>query len=340
MKRIILKILKLIGWILLAILGLVAILFIYFNFPVKNVPDKHFDLGVTFSHRYARDLGLDWKKTFIAMLDEIKVRKIRIPVYWDLVESEKGKYDFADVDWQLNEANKRGAKVILVVGQKVPRWPECFVPNWMQNDDEKKASLLKLISRTVDRYKNNPAVERWQVENEPFLGFGICPTFDKNLLDLEISLVRLKDGSRPIVVTDSGELSLWVQAASRADIFGTTMYLDIWSKKFGYFRYPIGPRFFHFKKWLISAFADQDKSIVIELQGEPWLSGWLMDFPVEAQLENFNAEELERNVNFAKKADFPEIYLWGVEWWYWLKEMKGEPSLWDKADILFNAGNK
>lgn len=335
MKTILLKIAKIVGWILLFVLVIMLLFFGYINLPVKNVPDKNVELGVTFSHRYAQDLGLDWKKTFIAMLDEIKVRRIRIPVYWDLVEAEKGKYDFADVDWQLDEAGKRDAKVTLVLGQKVPRWPECFVPQWVENDDEKKGSLLRLINRTVDRYKDNPAVERWQIENEPFLNFGICPPADPQLIDSEIALVRFKDSTRPVVVTDSGELSLWVEAAKRADIFGTTMYLDIWSKKFGYFRYPIGPRFFHAKQWLIRTFANQDRAIVIELQGEPWMAGWVMDFTAEQQLANFNADELERNVAFAKKADFSEIYLWGVEWWYWLKDKEGNSSLWDKAMVMF-----
>lgn len=340
MKNFILKILKIIGWAALAVLGLALLLFAYFNFPVKNVPDRQFDMGVTFSHRYAKDLGLDWKKTFVSMLDELRIRKIRIPVYWDLVEPSKGNYDFQDVDWQLDEAQKRGAKVILVVGQKVPRWPECFVPGWVENDAERKTAVLRLVSRTVERYKNHPAVEKWQVENEPFLTFGICPPLDKNLLDTEIDVVRLKDQTRPVVITDSGELSLWVQAAKRADIFGTTMYLDIWSKKVGYFRYPIGPRFFHFKQWLIRTVADQENSIVVELQGEPWMAGWLMDFSVEKQLENFNAAELERNVTFAKKADFPEIYVWGVEWWCWLKEVKNEPSLWNKARDIFGGQSR
>jgi hypothetical protein len=334
MKNILFKILKIIGWILVVVLGLAAILFIYFNFPVGS-SDQKADLGVTFSHRYAKDLGLDWKEVYAAMLDDLKIRKIRIPVYWDLVEAEKGKYDFADVDWQIAEAEKRGAKVILVVGQKVPRWPECFIPKWASNDNERKSSLLKMINRTVARYQNNPTIERWQVENEPFLGFGICPALDKKLLDTEIGIVRLKDSTRPIVITDSGELSLWVQAASRADIFGTTMYLDIWSTKMGYSRYPIGPRFFHFKQWLISTFANQEKAIVIELQGEPWMAGWVMDFTPEQQLQKFNAEKLRENIEFAKKADFPEIYVWGVEWWYWLKTKAGNSSVWDEARILF-----
>ena len=106
------KILKIILFVFLGLVGLVLFVFIVINFPVKNKFDQ-VDLGVTFSHRYSGDIGLDWKANYIAMLDDLKVRKIRVPVYWDLVETEKNKYDFADVDWQLEEARKRDAEIIL-----------------------------------------------------------------------------------------------------------------------------------------------------------------------------------------------------------------------------------
>jgi len=329
------KILKLIGIIISIAIFLVAVIFVYFNFPVWSY-DKNADLGVTFSNLYSKDIGLDWKENYIAMLDDLKIRKIRIPVYWDQVEIQDDKYDFSDVDWQLAEAKKRNAEIILAFGQKVPRWPECFIPEWIGNNDQKrKEKLVDFVKVVAERYKNNSEVKYWQIENEPFLTFGICPAIDPDLIDDEISVVKSIDNSRKIIVTDSGELSVWLQAAKRADIFGTTMYLKIWSKKVGYFDYPIGPRFFHFKKWLIKNFANQENSIVVELQGEPWLSGWTIDRPVEEQLAHMNPEMLKNNVEFAKKADFSEIYLWGVEWWYWLKIKQNHSEVWDEAKILF-----
>ncbi|TAK95131.1 hypothetical protein EPO05_05045 [Patescibacteria group bacterium] len=335
LKSIIKIIFKALLWAILALVAIIVLLLVYFNWPAK-VPDQQFGMGVTFSSRYSKDIGLDWKENYTAMLDDLEMRKIRVPVYWDLVEPEQGKYDFADVDWQLDEAGKRGAEVILVVGQKVPRWPECFIPKWAENDDQlRKAQLIKEIKKVVERYKDHPAVKYWQVENEPFLKFGICPPLDTTLLDSEISMVRYTDPSRPVIVTDSGELSLWVQAAKRADIFGTTMYRTIWKKGVGYFEYPIGPRFFQFKHWLIKTFAHQDKAIVIELQGEPWIAGWTVSRPLEEQYASMNPDQLKENVEFAKKTGFSDIYVWGVEWWYWLKKTQNDPSLWDTAKEIY-----
>lgn len=328
------KILKIVLFSFLAVIGFALFVFIILNFPVKNKIERA-DLGVTFSKRYSSDIGLDWKANYIAMLDDLKVRKIRIPVYWDLVETEKNKYDFADIDWQLEEAKKRNAEIILTIGQKVPRWPECFVPTWVTDDQERKAELIEFLKIVVKRYENNSEVKYWQVENEPFLKFGICPALDVDLLDREIKTVRQMDKNREIIVTDSGELSTWMPAASRADVFGTTMYRNVYKEGWGYYVYPLGPRFFLIKKWLIEKFADQKNAIVIELQGEPWVKGWTVHQPLEEQFKSMNEKKLAENVLYAQKSGFDTIYIWGVEWWYWLQATQNVSTLWDTARELF-----
>ncbi len=194
-----------------AIVSTLAIcFFVYFNLPVK-LPSEKANLGVTFSLRYAQDIGLDWKEAYLAMINDLGVKKVRIPAYWDLIEKEEGEYDFSDLDWQLEEANKNNVEVILAVGQKVPRWPECFIPQWAnENDEKRKEKLISFIEKTVFRYKDNPAVSIWQVENEPFLEFGICPALDTDLLDKEIETVKRIDPKKGIMITDSGELSIWI----------------------------------------------------------------------------------------------------------------------------------
>ncbi|MFA6973333.1 MAG: cellulase family glycosylhydrolase [Parcubacteria group bacterium] len=329
------KIFKIAALLALILISLVLAFLLYINLPV-GAAKTPVDLGITFSSRYASDINLDWKENFSAILDDLQVKKIRIPVYWDLVEPQEGEYAFADLDWQLQEARKRNAEIILVVGQKVPRWPECFIPEWTNQDiEKKKVALLQYIATTVKRYQDNPAVKYWQVENEPFLNFGICPPLDVALLDSEIELVRKLDPSRKVIVTDSGELSLWYQAASRADIFGTTMYRTIWKEGLGYFDYPIGPRFFQVKHEFVKFMINQDAAIVIELQAEPWINGWTTSGALSEQFKSMNPEKLQENVEFAKAVGFPEVYLWGAEWWYWLKTTQDHPELWDTAKELF-----
>jgi hypothetical protein len=317
-----------------------VLLFVYVNLPAR-AKNNDVKVGVTFSSIYAEQIGLDWRQAYLEMLDELEIKNVRLPVYWDRVEKTEGEYDFADLDWQLQQAQDHNAKIILVVGQKVPRWPECYVPKWVGEDPSNldqvklKEKLLKFEDVVINRYKDNhPEISHWQVENEPFLDFGICSKVNPDLLDAEIAQVRSLDTTRPIVVTDSGELSLWVKAAKRADVFGTTMYREVYSAKMGHWRYPIGPNFFKVKQLIIKLFAKQDNAIVIELQGEPWVAGWTVDAPVETQLASMNAQILADNVEFAKKTGMKEIYVWGVEWWYWMKVKQNNPTLWEAAKVF------
>lgn len=328
-----------IGITLLSALTLTGALFVYFNLPGPS-PREDVHLGMTFSSRYATDLGLDWRETYRALLHDVGVKKLRIPVYWDLVESEPEKTDYTDIDWQLTEAEKAGATVILSIGQRVPRWPECHIPSWAKekSDTERQQALRKFVTETVNRYKDRQVITTWQVENEPFLVFfGECPPLDVKFLEEEIALVKALDHDvrRPVLVTDSGELSIWTRAAKRGDIFGTTMYRTIYKGGWGYVTYPIGPNFFRAKELLVRLFTSQTNFMVIELQAEPWASGWVGNVSLEEQFITMNENLLEENVTYARRVGFQDIYLWGGEWWYWLKTKKDYPAVWEKGKELF-----
>jgi len=299
--------------------------------------------GLAFSQTFANELGLDWKKTYIEILDDLKPKDIRLPVYWPEVEAKKGKLDFSDYDFMMDEAEKRKISVILVVGERVPRWPECHVPDWTKNmkKGELQEDLLKVIKQTVNRYKDRGNLKIWQVENEPFLPyFGTCDFVDVGFLDKEIALVRSLDPNHKIMLTDSGELSLWLPAAKRADVFGTTMYRTVWSTKlskyFGYITYPLPPKFFWFKANLVRLFYGNKPIIVSELQAEPWSPGALLsELPEEEQRKSMDIKKFHQNIEYARNVGFGEVYLWGTEWWYFQKEKKNNPSYWNAAKELF-----
>lgn len=215
-------------------------------------PAKQITFGVTFSQMFAQQMGLDWQKAYLAVLDDLEVKKIRLIAYWPKIEPKQGEYFFDDLDWQIKEAEKRGVEVILAVGRKLPRWPECHIPTWAYGLTEpgQQHLILLYLTEVVKHYQDNQAIKIWQVENEPFLkGFGECPELDSNFLKREISLVRQTDKSekgRLIMLTASGELSSWIQPASQADVFGTTLYRTVWVEEIGrHLKYPIRPIFYH-----------------------------------------------------------------------------------------------
>jgi len=300
--------------------------------------------GISFNQNHAASLGLDWKQVYQDMLVELQPKHVRIAAMWSGVEREKGVYDFADVDWMMDMAQKYNADVILVIGQKAPRWPECHVPEWAKNIEKSKMQekLLTTIEETVKRYKDRDGLNMWQVENEPFLPyFGECDLVDISFLDKEIALVRSLDPDHKIMITDSGELSIWFPAAKRADIFGTTMYRIVWSDKFskylgGYITYPLPPKFFWLKANLVHLLYGDKPIIVSELQAEPWSPGSILsELPLEEQRKSMDIEKFHQNIEYAKKVGFEESYLWGAEWWYWMKEEQDDPAFWEAAKELF-----
>ena len=296
------------------------------------------EYGVTFSAAQAESLGLDWQETYRAVLDDLGVKKLRLSAYWDEIESLPGEYNYRDLDYQVEEAGRAGADVILAVGARLPRWPECHYPGWAESlgDTAREEKTLEYIATTINRYRTNGSISAWQVENEPFLShFGVCPAPDKDFLDREIALVHSLD-SRPVVLTDSGELSVWVPAAERADIFGTTMYRDTYSAKLkSYIHYPIEPGFFRFKTNIVRLFAHPEKWLVIELQAEPWGPVPFQELSKAERDKTMNLEKFREILEFSRQAGFREFYLWGVEWWYWEWRVNGDDSLWREAKTLF-----
>jgi len=323
--------------ILLILLVIVSFTICYF-FIGFSKQAENITWGVNFSQKHAEGLGLDWRETYLAILDDLGAKNIKIAVHWDFIEGEEGNYYFDDLNWQIREAEKRGAEIILVIGMKTPRWPECHIPRWAENlnKQEQQERVLKLIEKIVLQYRDTKAIKYWQVENEPFFSFGKCPSFDKELLKREIDLVKSLDSQkRPIIISESGEFSFWTRAAKAGDIVGTTLYRRIWSKEFKiYFTHIFTPTFYRRRAQIIEKIFNK-KVICIELQAEPWGPELLYDLPLEEQEKSMDLERFQKNIKFAEKTGLDEFYLWGTEWWYWLKIKHNKPEIWDQAKKLF-----
>jgi len=300
----------------------------------RPAPIRDQEYGISFLSKHAISLGLDSKEVYLSILEDLGAKRLRLGAYWDAVEPQQGQYDFSELDWQLDEAAKNNAKVLLAVGRKLPRWPECFVPNWATQKplDEQNKELFNYLKTVVERYKNHPAVFMWQLENEPFVGwFGDCPKPNAKFLRTELALVR-SISNKEVLITDSGELSSWRRAVLFADRFGTTMYRATWNPYFGYSTYPLPPAFYRFKARLWGL--DPAHVVISELQMEPWPPGIPLDLtPIDQQFITMPIERLDKQLIFAKETGFGDVYFWGVEWWYWLKQ-NGHPEYWDRIKSL------
>jgi len=325
------------GWGYAAIvIGAVGAAGLALAVPSLNPPQQVY--GVTFSVPQAELIGLEWRQAYDATLSDLNVKRLRLAAYWDSIEPGEGNFDFADLDYQLDQAADHDASVILAIGRKLPRWPECREPEWVQSrsEAEKQEAILAMLAVVVERYNNHPALAMWQLENEPLLDFGICPPEDRSFLAREEALVR-NLSSKPILVTDSGELNSWIPASRYGDVLGTTMYRTVFSSR--------TQKLFHydylFPAWLYRAKARLVKLVngndvlISELQGEPWGVRLYHELSEEERRASLSPERFQQLQRFAARTQLPEAYWWGAEYWYWEKEVNNEPIFWDIAREFF-----
>lgn len=309
-----------------------------FYLAQKPIPEKII-YGMSFNTMYARELGLDWKATYDAILDELGVRHLRLAAHWPMVEPEQGTYNFEELDYQVKKAEEVGAEVILAVGRRLPRWPECHVPEWAQglSKEGSKEAQFAYMKQVVERYRGSSAIKYWQVENEPFLevfAFDHCGVLDVDILDAEIALVKELDSSRPIIITDSGNLGLWAGAYKRGDVFGTSVYVHFWNPEIGQFRTILPPFVYRAKEKVLALVYGKKPTFLIELSAEPWLIAPIMTVPIETQFTRMDIDKFEDILSYAKETRYENQYLWGGEWWYWLKE-NNYPEMWERGQKLF-----
>jgi len=317
---------------------IILLIIIGFFFLGKPPQAKEMTWGVNFSQKHAELLGLDWKSTYSALIDDLGAKNIKLATYWDLIEPEKEKYNFEDLNWQIKQAEEKGVKLLLVIGMKTPRWPECHIPEWAKSlsKEEQQENILKMVEELVLNFKDSSAIEMWQIENEPFFPFGDCPWVDKDFLKKEIALVKTLDNQhRLVVISDSGEGSFWFASAKLGDVVGTTMYKKVWVHQLGvYFTYPFPPNFYWIKSQIIKTLFDK-KVICVELQAEPWGPKLIYDISLSEQQKSMTLQQFQKNIKFAKETGFDTFYLWGGEWWYWMKEKQNQPEIWEEAKKLF-----
>lgn len=325
-------------FLLLGLIFLVSLFYLATKIWDRINYDLPTTFGVTFSPRYAASLGLNPHDIYAQMFKDMNIKKIRIPAYWDDIEKHMDSYDFKDLDFYISEAEKNNVEIILAIGYKLPRWPECRFPEWLQNTNIEYRQKRQLIylKNVIEHYTSVSSITAWQIENEPLLAFGNCDPVDESFLKREVDFVR-NITKKPILLTDSGELSTWITVMQLSDIFGTTMYRTVYTPIIGDVTYPLRPWYYRIKSDLIrNLFAPNNKSTInVELQAEPWAPIFIADIPLVQQLEHFTIQNFKDNVAFAKAVGTQEVYLWGIEWWYWIAE-RGHPEFLEYAKTIFN----
>ncbi len=301
-------------------------------------------VGTTFIQINAEALGLNWKAAYREIINDIGIKQIRIPIFWDQIEPKPGIFDWKTLDWQMQEATNAKAKILLVVGHRVPRYPECYAPDWTRslNAQDFKLALFKMTAAAVLHFKVHPSLEAWQVENEPLAkilgkiwGGENCREVTP-LVAEEVKLVRSLDQSHPTIVTFAFSPWMTSQLRQTLDFDSDVVAITLFNKVF--FRSPVFNGYVEmFKMGFFSplrlayqrAIAHQKGKPfwVAEMQAEPWGPDgpYKFDHPADAYL-SMNADRLTETWNYAARSGISRIYLWGAEWWL-SERNKGNSSM-------------
>jgi len=301
---------------------------------IASTKSQEFKFGATFIPSYARYFGLEPKDTLQAMIDELGIRHYRFVSYWDEIEKTPGVYDFEELDWQFEKARASNSTVTLAIGLRQPRWPECHMPTWAssQPKDVWYPQLKTFMTKVIERYKDVPFLESYQLENEFFLdAFGICPDFSRDRLIDEYNLVKSLDPNRTLIISRSNNALGLPIGKPRPDKFAISVYKRVWDRTVTrrYFEYPFPAWFYGFLAGAGKIVTGKDM-IIHELQAEPWGPDLgIPEMSIEEQNKSLNARRLTDRIEYGKATGMREVDLWGVEMWYWRKVKLNDPSLWE-----------
>jgi hypothetical protein len=300
-------------------------------------------LGVSFIPDYASYLGVNPQKTMDALIG-IGVRNFRLVSYWNDIEPTEGHYDFSQLDWQFQKAEAAQAHIILTIGLRQPRWPECHEPRWVnisQPSTNWQPQLEQYMSAVINRYKHSPALQSYQLENEYFLkGFGTCTDMSRGRLVSEYNLVKQLDPHHAVIIGRSNNGLGTPLGQPTPDEFSISIYQRVWDATVThrYIQYP-------FPSWWYATLAGVQKlttgknMMIAELQAEPWPPHGknIPDVSLAEQNKSFNAARLKNTIKFAEQTGMKDINLWGAEYWYYRMQVLHDPSVWNAAHGIFEA---
>lgn len=305
---------------------------------INKYKDTPLTVGVTFIPNYARYYDLDPKETLNAIITDLGVKRLRLVSYWSDIEKDRGFYNFDELDWQFKLAEENDVQISLALGLRQPRWPECHMPTWAQEmpGGNWYKPLEEFISAVVNRYKDSPALESYQLENEFFLkAFGICYDFNRDRLVNEYNLVKKNDPHTPVVVSMSNNAIGTPIGEPKPDKWAISVYKRVWDKFLTrrYFEYPIPAWYYAFRAGFTEITRGREV-FMHELQAEPWTPdtfGGTKETPVEEQYKSMDPQRLIDRIEYGRATGMRTMDLWGAEWWYWLKVAQDKPEIWETA---------
>jgi hypothetical protein len=303
-------------------------------------------VGTSFAKWRAEALGLDYQDAF-QRICAMRLPVVRLSASW----REVAQFGYRYLDWLLGEADRVRQPVLLTLGMKALGWPEFYLPEGFDPQDAAvQQHAIGHVREVTRRYRGNPALVGWQIENEPFNRSGPHAwSIPRRLVRAEARAVRWLDAQRPILVTtfahfdealnrsSSRHESKWkrrlglavsaereaLSVLRRGDILGLDVYPSIgWLDEGGQEQVAHASRdqLSEVARWQRIATEQGKRLWVTEAQAEPWEARRRTHGdPVSIQPQGM-VELVARLVAVGVET----ILLWGSEYWLWRAD-NGDP---------------
>src|SRR3989338_8687852 len=282
-------------------------------------------IGTTLSHPHLDFLKLDFKKSLV-FLSKLELGIIRIGCYWSEIETKKDNFNFAKIQTILEYCSRKKQKVIVTVGMKAPRWPEFYLPSWINSSSQPDlfARCLNFIDKTVNKLKSYPCIYSWQVENEPLDPSG--PDNKSIPLPFFLKEVNLVKTINPKIKVSA---NVWAneclkrktieRLVPQVDAVGLDLYYKVPINSFFYLSFPFS------EDKPANIIRNYEKDVwITELQAEPW--EWQSIFYAGDNPRSISPSLMYRNFKKCLKANPSVVLFWGYEYWYWRMVKKKDSS--------------
>lgn len=287
------------------------------------------EFGVSFSIKQCRNFGVSSLDCLDWLIEDCGFRRFRLMSYWDELEPTPGNYDFRELDRQIEVIMKNNGSISLCLGARQPRWPENHWPAWawQLSKPERTQALLKYLEAVVKRYRHNPCIVSYQLENEALLkSFGKYAEVDRKRLRHEYMLVKHLDPMRPIIMSTSTSWGIPLLGPI-PDIVGFSYYQIHYNAAKKAYTTAFHKPWLHRLRAILIKLVWRRPSFIHELQLEPWGPNNIWEMPMAEQMKSMSPQQIEHNIQLAKSTKLRPIDLWGGEWWYWCDKRKGDSDI-------------
>ena len=322
-------------------------------------------LGISFRPLQAAALGLD-ERAALSELLQYPFQLIRLGAYWDRFEPQAGDFQPAELDWQIEAAERAGKEIILCVGPiKTFGYPEFFVPAHQLEQPFPEHTLIEAavypelleaakayITRIVARYKSHASIVAWQLEHDAVDPLGVEHSWRlaAGFVEAEAQVLRRADPTRPLMMNGFLPTSLpvrfnqWRQTCDQGDSLALAQRLADMVGIDYYPRHalvPVGRRTLYLdgsqgawqrqrrKQLLTWAQAHGKRLLISEGQAEPWETVTTPPNPDGQRMFSCLPEQMIHNYNAWLSESDPEAGLYAYLFWgaeYWLLRKRGGDS--------------